>query len=288
MGVRGFRGALRAVVPVWLSERPAFKVGFQFLYTTVGLFDYAAQALLEGARASMPGSDSRTDNLAAVGTSRMRLQGETQSNPSFVGTLQNWLVDLREMGDDAGLAKELHRWLGGNPMVRVITRAGYSAGTYYGRYTTCAVDGTVTRVTAPWDWDSRSIPGRNTSLAGMPGCFDAWIVIYPVAGSGYYGSSSGHWGDGQGAAPLTKGIGVVCTPAEIDTIRGLISQWCGAHINVRTLVWSYDPLAFDPSTPSRAGNPDGTWGRWSNVATCLASRNRLHRYTSIGPERPGP
>lgn len=276
VSVRQFRDDLRSAVPVWLSARGPFLVGFQILYVLVGLFDRGVQAMLEGMRAQLPGVDARTDNLLLIGRSRMRLQGETQSAASFLVTLRTWLTDLRGMGDDIGLAKELHRWLGGNPMVRLVNRRGL--------YTTVDTSGNVTQVVAAWNWDSVSNPERNLGTVGSAGYFDYWVIVYPTGG--YYGSSSGHWGDGQVGAALTKGIGVVCTPQEIDTIRGLIASWKGAHVTPRTLIWSYDTLAFSPSTPTRAGNPDGTWGRWANPTTRLASRNRTHRYTSLGPERP--
>jgi hypothetical protein len=277
-----FRSSLRSAVPKWLLDLPGMLVGFQFLYTMVGLFDRGVQALLEGTRASMPGSDSRTDNLELVGQSRMRLQGESETDAHFIEvTLFNWLSDLRQLGGEIGVAKELNRWIGGNPMVRVISRSGL--------YTTCvSVDGvqTVSQVLSTWNWDSVSNPERQSRTPGSAGYFDYWIVVYAPTNANYV-ATTGHWGDGQDHAPgTTQGIGLTITPQEIQTIRGLLRTWLGAQVTPRTLIWSYDSAAFDPATPARSGNPDGTWGRWYNVSTWYASRNRTHRYTSLGPERP--
>lgn len=289
MSQRGFKDSLRQFVTQWLADRPthlsAGRVGFQFLYTIAGLADDAIEAIWEGTYAAQPGSDSRVDNLSLLGQSRARIQGETETNAEFIVTLQHWLTDLRGQADDAGLAKELNRWFAGNPMVRVINRKGL--------YTTCTMSGgvqTVSQVTAAWDWDSQSNPERGTGTPNGVGWFDYWIVVYPLSSSvspwTSYVATTGHWGDGQAGPGSVCGIGLTVTPAEVDVIRTLITKWKGAHITTRCLIWSYDNAAFDPATPTRAGNPDGSWGRWFNTVTLLASRNRLHRYTSLGPERP--
>jgi hypothetical protein len=294
MGVQGFRDSLRAVVPKWLQDRPALRTGFQLLYVCVGMFDRGVQALLEGSRAQLPGSDGRTDSLAMVGQSRMRLQGETETDAHFSGvTLLNWLADLRGLGDDAGLAKELNRWLAGNPMVRVISRqqpASPLNPNGWALYTTCAANGTVTQTYAAWDWDSVSNPERNVGGPGSVGRFDYWIVVYPMTATGYpasgYVATTGHWGDGQGPNNSGRGIGLSNTNAEAQVIRSLITTWNGAHVTPRCLIASYDDAAFDPATPGRSGNPNGTWGRFVNISTCLAARNRTHRYMMLGPNRP--
>jgi len=283
MSAVGFRDSLRSVVPKWLTDRGTFKTGFQFLYVVTGQFDRAMQALLEGTRAQLAGSDTRVDHLALVGQSRMRLQGETQTPEQFLGTLQTWLADLRDLGGDVGLAKELHRWLAGNPQVRVISRRGL--------YTTVSATGVVTQVQSTWNWDSVSNPERNTGVPNSAGWFDYWIVVYPLTASTYpttgYVATTGHWGDGQNHQPgTTQGIGLSITPQEVDTIRGLITTWRGAHVTPRCLIWSYDNAAFDPANVGRSGNPNGRWGKWFDPTTHLASRNRTHRYSSLGPERP--
>jgi hypothetical protein len=271
-GVTGFRHSLREFVPQWLQDRPSLQNGFKFLFVWAGVCDIAMQAAIEGVRAAWPGADARVDNLPLIAKSRGLIQGETQSDDDFILDLRGFRTTWQDCGGDVGAAKRLHKWIAGNPMVRLISRSG--------RYTTVATDGTVTQVQAAWNWDGTSNPERNTG--GEVGRYDYWIVVYPLTG---YVATTGHWGDGQTGNPA-RGIGNTCTSPEIDTIRGLVATWFGAHINVRTLIWSYDPDAFDPATPSRFGNPDGTWGQWFNAATCLASRNRAHRYTSFGPERP--
>jgi hypothetical protein len=288
VSVRGFRAALRApMVTQWLSDRPGLRVGFQVLWTFAGWCDKGMQAAVEGVRAGWPGSDTRVDNLRLLGFSRQRIQGETETDPEFVVTLQNWLVDVRDMGGDVWLVKELHRWIAGNPMVRLISRTrpasplNRAGGALY---TTCATDGTVTQTYAAWNWDAMSNPERQGQKPGDVGFFDYWIVVYAPTAS-LYESTTGHWGDGQGPGNSGRGLGLSATIIETSTIRNLVATGLGAHVTCRTLIWSYDVAAFDPATPARSGNPDGTWGRWFNAATCLASRNRTHRYTSIGPER---
>lgn len=282
MSVRGFRDSLRSYVPQWLADRPSLRTGFTLLYVIAGLCDRAVQAALEGVRAGWPGFDGRTDNLTLLGDSRSLLRGETETAPHFETRLQQWLTTALDMGGDVGLAKQLHEWVAGNPMIRVITRNGL--------YTTIAADGAVSQVTAAWDWDSVSNPERNVGGAGSVGRFDMWIVVYPTTatgypGAGFYVPTTGHWGDGQGPGLSKRGIGNTGTSTEADTIRGLIATRRGGHITPRTLIWSYDAAAFDPATPARSGNPDGTWGRWFHASSCEASRNRTHRYTSLGPER---
>ncbi len=274
MSVRGFRDSLRAFVPQWLADRPQLRVGFQLLYTLATKADKGMQAALEGVRAAWPGADARTDNLGAIGHSRALYEGETETVPHFQARLRNWLVTARQIGSDVGLAWSLTQYLAGNPKVRVITRR--SGASSLSTYTTAQGDAIPTQVTAAWNWDGTSNPERATFW------WDFWIVVY-VPSVGFYEPTTGHYGDGQtGKGPNGTGIGLYNTRVEIDTIRAIVAFWKGAHTNLRSLIWSYDPLAFDPSTPSRSGNPDGTWGYWFNRSTFFASRNRTHRYTSFG------
>jgi hypothetical protein len=274
VSVRGFRDSLRSFVPQWLADRPSLRVGFQLLYTLAGQCDRSVQAAIEGVRAAMPGSDTRTDNLDLLGQSRLLVQGETETAAHFEARLRNWLATARTIGSDAGLAWALTQYLAGNPMVRVISR-NYG-GTGQSLYTTAQGDADIVQDRAAWNWDGTSNPER----AGY--WWDYWIVIY-VPSVGYYDSTTGHWGDGQtGKGPQGTGIGLYNTRVELDQILSIVNTWKGEHINIRSIIWSYDPDAFSPATPSRSGNPDGTWGYWFNRSTYYASRNRLHRYTSVG------
>ncbi len=252
-----FRDGLAEYVTRWMSERKA-PVMFRVLWTIVGMIDVAVEVLVQGIQARWPGVGTPTA-LPMIGRSRGILRGQADTDATYAAKLRGWLDRWRTAGTAYAICRELHEWLGNGPRVRVITRSGH--------WTTIETDGTVTRTTAAWDWDSVSNPERSGFWS------DIWIVIYPTQWA-----ASGTWGDGSLWGDNSNGFGHDVTVAEYDAVRFLIRTWKAAHTRVRCVIWTSDTALFDPtSAPSK---PDGTWGRWGqyvagsyvpsgrNVSTC--------------------
>ena len=262
-------------VPAWMRGRPA--LGFEnfakTLFSWALLCDVALQAATELAYAAFPGADGRTDNLDLIAAGRGLVQGETETPQHFATRLRAWLVAATQLGSEIGLATQLHEFIAGNPQVRVISRSG--------RFVTVLPDGAVSLEQGAWNWDGRVTPSRAACW------WDAWVVIYPTSAAifnGYYVEDVGIWGDGGSglAASEDAGWDHHCTRAEVDTILSLVRQWKGAHVNVRTIVWSYGADYYAPTPVS--GSPDGTWGLRFDQSTNSLTRNTTDAYWDVGQE----
>ena len=267
--MRRFVDSLASYVTDWLSDRPGFQVGYKILWTMSLFCDIATQAVTEGLRAAWPGKDSRTDNTAALAYNRGLIQGETETIPAFQARLRDWLTLWETCGSDLSLAMRIHEYVAGNPMVRVITRSG--------RFTTVNPDGTVSVTQGTWNWDGSVTPLRTNAW------WDCWIVIYPTL-AGYYAEDVGIWSDsGSGLASSTDlGWDHACTRVEVDALLALVKTWKGAHVNVRTIIWSKSADYYAPTPIS--GSPDGTWGKWFNQSTNVPTRNQIDAFWDIGVE----
>jgi hypothetical protein len=236
-----FRDVLERIVPWWLSNRPGKDVGYRFLWGPVAVLDVLQESLLQGMQASWPGAGTPTA-LGYIGRSRGVIRGLSDTDEEYEARLRGWLDRAELLGSMEGLALELHEYLLGRPRVRVVNRAG--------RWVTVDTDGTVTRATAAWDWDSVTNPER----AGF--WSEEWVIIYPTTYA-----KSGTWGDGRKYGARDSGLGHVVTRHEREVVRGIISDSKGGHSKVRSVLWTSDAALFDPANP--ASLPDGTWGEWS-------------------------
>lgn len=237
-----FRDAFRRFIPPWLVDRvqAGLTVGFRFLWAMIAPLDAALEVIVQGMQAAWPGKGTPTA-LPLLARSRGILRGQTETEEHYAERLRGWLDTWRNAGSAETIARQLHEYLGNNPRVRVVNRAGV--------WVTVNEDGSVERHTQAWDWDSVSNPER----AGF--WSEIWIIIYPTqwADAPDYGVAR-NYGD-------PSGLGHLCTPQEYDTVHGLISQWKAVHTKVRTVIWTSDTALFDPATP--ASLPNGTWGTWS-------------------------
>ena len=280
MSVPGFRGSLRApLVPAWLSERPR-AVGFKVLHAFAEWCDRAMEAAIEGTRAGSPGADSRVDALDLICETVDVVRGETETVHHLLARLQSWLTLHQADGGPEGLARDLHEYVAGNPMVRVIGRAPSGLG----RWTTCDASGTITHDVGLWDWDSISEPERAAYW------WDNWVVVYAGIipnGLGYYPRNPGNIGTDSGnlAPDATHAWGLGATMPEVDAIKGLVKRRKSAGANVRSLIWAFGDAGdiYAPSLTPIAGAPDGRWGKWYNPDTLGVARNN-DRFWSLGSE----
>ena len=150
------------------------------------------------------------------------------------------------------LAQQIQSYLGNNPIVRIVDRAG--------NWVTANQDGTTTFQTDPaWDWDSVSNPER----AGWWG--DLWIIVTPAEWGVYTGGLAdpafqATWGTTTGF-----GLGHKVSRGAVSTILSLVSVWKGAHTWVEAIIFSSNTGMFQPGNLGLNGNPDGTWGHWSKT-----------------------
>lgn len=219
-------------IPVWMSR----SVGYRFLVSMILLVDLGIQTVQEALLARYPGL-AGSDALAYIARSRGMIRAMADTDATFAARLQLWLNRWQIAGSQLAIAHAIQDYVTGNPMVRVVNRAGVM--------TTLAANNGAVTVTASsgWNWDNLSDPGR----AGY--WSELWVIVYsppwPVAT--FIGSSA-----------LDYGIGQNCPRVDVDAIKSLLDTWKSAHSYVRALIWSYDATLFDPTTP--ATMPDGTWG----------------------------
>lgn len=256
--LRRFRDALRDRVPVWLSDRrantpsapggPPSKdetVGFRFLWAVTAPLDAGAQQLLEALRARFPGVGTATA-LPYIGRDRGILRGVDDTDADYAARLLGWVERWKIAGSAEALARAMHEYIPGHPMVRAISRAG--------RWVTVNADGSLVRHAATWDWDSVSHPER----AGY--WSELWVIIYPTPYA-----ASGTLGDGRALSDADRGIGHMVARVDVDVVHRLLATWKSAHSLVRCVIWTTDASLFDPATP--ASRPDGTWGDWGKTVS---------------------
>lgn len=260
-----FSDSFWSKVPNWL-QRPN---GKKFLTSMVAFFDVAQDVLRQGMYASLPGIGTPSA-LPFIGQMRAMIQGDGETTASYAARLPQWRDRARQWGMQLALARALHEWVRGAPMVRVINRAGTCI--------TCDMSGNITRDQVTWDWDSLSNPYRSTWWAEL------WIVIYVPPWN-----ETGPQLVSPGSPPnlADQGIGQYVPALSVDVVKGLLEQYKSWHSYVRTVIWTYDSTLFNPATPL-TGWPDGTWGQWSyptmgTGARHLSGRSMSCRYWE--PER---
>lgn len=242
---RLFSDMLTKAVPPWLSNRweSGLQVGFKYLWTMIAPLDAMIQVALEGGHAAWPGYGTPTA-LPLTGRMRLVTRGMSESDASYASRQRAWRTQARIYGSQEAIAREIHEYCAGQPKVRVVNRAGFS--------TVIAADGTLTRGTIAWDWDSKSNPEKAGHWS------EEWIIIYAPP----WAISGPHWtGQAPSWGAISTGIGQLCPRQDVDTIKALIDKAKGRHSRVNAVIWTYDPALFDPTTP--ASMPDGWWGRWS-------------------------
>ncbi len=270
-GVRGFRDIFKSYTPRWLQNRwdptsgALLNAGYRMLYSMIFPLDVAVQAIVEGMKAAWPGSGGTPSALPVVGSGRGMIQGENESDDTFIARLVQWLSSWDEDGSypHEQLARELQAYLGTSPTVRVVDRQGM--------WTSIDPSGNATFVEAAWDWDSVSNPERAAYWS------DLWIIVYPC-----------DWT--QAPTILARstdnthrtgfGFGHLVDRRSVDEILSIIAARKGTHTSVRAIVWSYDSTLC---VPGGSNNPDGTWGAFSKISggpygTRVAARSANARY----------
>lgn len=254
-----FRDLLKAAAPWWLSDRPdgkapwpgptSLNVGYRVLWTLAAILDVGEEFLYEGVQAAYPGLGT-VSALPLIAQTRDLIQGDTETATAFAARLVTWLEQHAVTGP-AALALQLHYYLPGQPMVRIVDRSN--------NWVQVDAAGVVTEPTplASWTWDNVSNPER----AGF--WSELWIIIYSTtSGQPCYPLRPGTLGQLTGDDGY--GLGLMIPHASADTVRRIIANWKGAHSRIRAVLFTSDPTAYDPLNPHGAGSlwPDGTWGQW--------------------------
>jgi hypothetical protein len=274
--MRGFRDMLADIVPVWLSNRPGLNVGYSVLYTMALTLDCMVEAGRQGVQAAWPGYGTPTADPYIAAT-RQLVQGETETQSAFEARLRAW-VDMWTAGsviwpNRAALAQRIHEYLGNNPQVTIISRAGQCV-------TVSATGGITYNVIdqgpVPFDWDNLSNPSRSGWWS------DIWLIISPPEWAAETRSLSTIASTYGTFAAWNTGLGIghPVPRATVDALQGLLAQWKGAHTNIRGIIWNYNSTQFDP-TNAGSFPTNGYWGPWAfmtdgNAAT--PQRSSTDRY----------
>jgi hypothetical protein len=233
-------------VPPWLANRVSkgLTSGHRYLWGLVAPLDALLDVFNQGLVARFPGVGTPTA-LPYIGRSRSLIRNQNETAAEYGARLEKWLDTHPEAGSQEIIGVAIHSFLANRPRVRVINRAGL--------WLTVEEDGEITRQQSDaWDWDSVSHPERNEPET--PWWSDLWVVVQV--------SQWAHRDGTMGDLPGHDGYawGHYASLPEVDAVKGLFSQWKGAHSRIRAVIWTTDPDLFDPDVP--ASCPDGTWGEW--------------------------
>lgn len=251
----------RIPVPFWLSDRnksgPGLNVGWRFLWCLIAILDLGSEMLMQGIKAWFPGIG--TDSaIPYIEKTRGLLRGQTESIASFQARLIQWLDIWPKAAHQKLLAQILHGYLGNNPRVRIVNRAGH--------WWTVNEDGTTEeRLGISFNWDSVSHPERAGFWSEM------WIIVYPTQ----WAHRTQTFGSGFQFGGDQFGLGHYVSRQEYDAVKSLLSTWKALHSKIRAVIWTSDPDRFDPDTP--ASLPDGEWGAWGTTGGAGTSRIASHR-----------
>ena len=247
---------LDRILPWWFRSRPGFDRGYKVLWASAVMCDALIDALVQGIQAPWPGRGTPTA-LDAIGVTRGIVRGLSDTADEYAARLRAWLDKYERMGSDEAIARELHEYLRGRPMVRVVDR--------HGQWTEINEAGELRTFTAPWDWDSVSHPDAATERPT-----DVWIIVY--------GSAYEHWADWSELL-ATHGLGHSVPSTESGQSISILKQWKPAHNYIRCVVWVDTPEELDPE--NEIGLPDGNWGNWGKddgTGEWVPSRNLDFRY----------
>lgn len=247
---------LDRIVPYWLRNRPGLDRGYKYLWASAVMCDAMVDALIQGLAAAWPGYGTPTA-LGEVGATRGLVRGLSDTPDEYAARLREWLDKCARWGSDEEIARSLHEYLRGRPMVRVVDR--------HGQWTEIGTDGALRTFDAPWDWDSLSNPSAATERPT-----DIWVIVY---GAAYTHHAT------RSALDVDHGIGHTVPYGEADQARAILKQWKPGHNWIRCVVWVNSPAELDPE--NAIGLPDGRWGKWgkdNGAGGLVPSRNTSFRY----------
>lgn len=256
----GWRSLTVKWIVWWLSDRieDGLTIGYTIWWIVGATMDHLHQFALEGIFASWPGFGTPT-SLPMIGRSRGMIRGMQESDASYAARLVQWKTRWQHAGSMENLVQGFHEYILGQPRCYIVNRAGTRV--------TIGPDGTMTKDTITWDWDSLSNPER----AGY--WSELWIVVFSSPwGPTVTQIPNWHWGQDD------FGSGLSIARVDAEALQGLLQTGPtqhSAHSYVRCVIYSPDPTLFDPTTP--ATMPDGTFGQWSYPTKTYGARHMSGR-----------
>ncbi len=249
-----FRLLRKFLAPRWLTEGEGELVGYSLDLVKDAWIERLQNGLL--ARFPQNGPNGETappDALAALGRDRRVVRGINETDVSYAARLIRWLDDRKTAGNPFSLMAKLAEYTGPLCSFRTVD----ARGNWYSR----AADGTqsVSLSTGNWNWDDTPV----TKWSRF------WVIIYPnglwTEGQAWGDPTTQAWGD------LGHTWGSTATPDEVQTIRFLVADWKPAGTRCVNIILAFDATSFDPATPE----PNGLWGRWSQVVSGVQVSTRL-------------
>lgn len=254
---------LERIVPWWMRKRPGLEHGYKFLWASAVMCDALIDALMQGVHAPWPGYGTPTA-LEEIGRTREIVRGLSDTDDEYAARLRRWLDDAQRWGSDEAIARALHAYLRGRPMVRVVDR--------HGQWTEVNEAGELRTFTAPWNWDSITHPHAATERPT-----DIWIIVY---GAAYAHQPS--WEALDNAHGIGHDVPLIESEQAIAILKSDVKP---AHNFIRCVIWVDDAEDFDPEAEPVDGEvpgmPDGRWGKWGKpdgAGSRVPSRNTNFRY----------
>jgi hypothetical protein len=195
------------------------------------------------------GTPGPHDAQSAMGRDRRVVRGINESAAAYSVRMLAWIDDRKRAGNAFALLQKLSEYLGAGCVLKTVD----AQGNWYVR----AADGTETYYLrkANWEWDSHPLVG------GIRRWSRFWVIIHPPASLWTEGATYGSgyvWGD------TTQTYGSTATPAQVQTVRFIISDWMPAGTRCANVIEAFDPASFDPTgAVDDAGMPNFLWEHWS-------------------------
>lgn len=173
--------------------------------------------------------------------------GETDASKRF--RLAHWLQIARYSGTHYGEMMNLQPYFlpGPLPMIQVVHQCGVPGAPSTWHKLSSTSEYSVTRGTAPWDWDSH---------------FEKWSRWWAIVDcTGGYPFSRHHWGE-PGLKWGAPGLvwGGTMSPQDAKALPALLRERKAAHSRLEYVILDFE----GHFSPTMGSPPAGNWDQWAN------------------------
>jgi hypothetical protein len=230
--------------------------------------DALLDKLTQGVYASLP-TKADASALPFIGADLLIPKGLSEADASYALRLQRALDDWRIAGNAWSVLRQtLSYLLTFTPQARTVSDQYNPSGVLVESIWNTFDEGADTTKpprhesdVAGFDWDS------TTPTQGSWGWWRAWVILYATS-QAWCGPAPFKFGTSDvriGERPDVS-IGLNISPAEVSSIRSIVSLWKAKHAWVKYIIVSFSDVLFDPTQGIGGGvNPDGQFGKWGKV-----------------------
>lgn len=257
--------------------------GMRYRFSMSVMWDAVADGIAYAVLAGVP-SRAPEDAFVFLAADRQVFQGFAESEPSYIGRLQQWLDTWGFAGLPTGILLAVLGWvLPVQPKILTVDNNGqwwtYAANTTPLGPPPASMPTPPTQTVAAgnWRWDSVSWPPAYAELWAR-----IWVVMFSPSSSPFAAPSATSGGGN------VSGDGTCCgwagTNAQAAGLTKNARLQHSADVVIPAVIVSYDSTMFDSTqTFGSSKLPDGSWRYWAKVAANGSGTGELHQYVSARP-----